>query len=119
MQSAEEILKEKLSKRVLSNKTTREGMLACFIVTLMKYRSLKGIPSPEEEMRIEDDGEAGCELGQPVSILTPAVIARPRRRRTAAASPPRRWGRPRSGTSGGTQPLNISGIRASRCSWVA
>ena len=51
MQSAEEILKEKLSKRVLSNKTTREGMLACFIVTLMKYRTLKGIPSPEEEVR--------------------------------------------------------------------
>ncbi|MBI5406192.1 MAG: hypothetical protein HZA18_00675 [Nitrospirae bacterium] len=51
MQSAEEILQEKLSKRVLSNKTTREGMLACFIVTLMKYCSLKGLPSPEEEVR--------------------------------------------------------------------
>lgn len=51
MQSAEEILKEKLSKRVLSNKTTREGMLACFIVTLMKYFSMKDIPSSEEEVR--------------------------------------------------------------------
>ena len=51
MQSAEEILKEKLSKRVLSNKTTREGMLACFIVTMMRYLSLKGIPSSEEEVR--------------------------------------------------------------------
>ena len=39
MEPAEEILKEKLSKRVLSNKTTREGMLACLIVTMMKYLS--------------------------------------------------------------------------------
>ena len=57
MQSAEAILQEKLSKRVLSNKTTREGMLACFIVTMMRYLSLKGIPSSEEEVRksIYDD----------------------------------------------------------------
>lgn len=51
MQSSEEILKEKLSKRVLSNKTTREGMLACFVVTMMKYLSLKGIHSTEDEVR--------------------------------------------------------------------
>lgn len=51
MQSAEEILKEKLSKRILSNKTTREGMLACLIVTMLKYLSKKGINSSEEEVR--------------------------------------------------------------------
>ena len=61
MQSAEAILQEKLSKRVLSNKTTREGMLACFIVTMMKYLSMKGIPSSEEEVRktiYDDSNEA-------------------------------------------------------------
>lgn len=51
MESAEEILKEKLSKRILSNKTTREGMLACFIVTMMRYLSMKGVNPSEEEVR--------------------------------------------------------------------
>ena len=51
MESAEDILKEKLSKRVLSNKTTREGMLACFVVTMMRYLSRKGIHSSEDEVR--------------------------------------------------------------------
>lgn len=51
METAEEILKEKLSKRVLSNKTTREGMLACIIVTMMKYLSSKDINSSEDEVR--------------------------------------------------------------------
>lgn len=51
MQSAEEILKEKLSKRVLSNKTTREGMLACFILTMMKYLSKKSTNPQEDEVR--------------------------------------------------------------------
>ncbi len=51
MEPAEEILKEKLSKRVLSNKTTREGMLACLIVTMMKYLSAKGMNSSEDEVR--------------------------------------------------------------------
>lgn len=51
MESAEKILQEKLSKRVLSNKTTREGMLASFIVTMMKYLSSKGINPDEDEVR--------------------------------------------------------------------
>lgn len=51
MRSAEEILREKLSKRVLSNKTTREGMLACFILTMMKYYSMKGMNKSEDEVR--------------------------------------------------------------------
>lgn len=51
MESAEEILKEKLSKRVLSNKTTREGMLACFILTMMKSLSKQGANPSEEEVR--------------------------------------------------------------------
>lgn len=51
MESAEDILKEKLSKRVLSNKTTREGMLACFILTMMKYLSKKGVNPQEDEVR--------------------------------------------------------------------
>ncbi|OGW44074.1 MAG: hypothetical protein A2132_06990 [Nitrospirae bacterium RBG_16_43_11] len=51
MESCEDILKEKLSKRVLSNKTTREGMLACFVVTMMKYLSKKGISKPEDTVR--------------------------------------------------------------------
>ena len=51
MESAEDILKEKLSKRVLSNKTTREGMLACFIVTMMRYLSKKGANPSEDEVR--------------------------------------------------------------------
>lgn len=51
MQAAEEILREKLSKRVLSNKTTREGMLACFIVTMKRYLAKKGINHTEEDVR--------------------------------------------------------------------
>jgi hypothetical protein len=51
MQSAEEILQEKLSKRVLSNKTTREGLLACMIVTVQKYLSKSSRPLDEEEIR--------------------------------------------------------------------
>lgn len=51
MELAADILKEKLSKRVLSNKTTREGMLACFIVTMMNYLSAKGKNPSEDEVR--------------------------------------------------------------------
>ena len=51
MQSAEEILQEKLSKRVLSNKTTREGLLACMIVTVQKYLASVSRPASEEEIR--------------------------------------------------------------------
>ncbi|HBI24776.1 MAG TPA: hypothetical protein DDX84_11395 [Nitrospiraceae bacterium] len=51
MQPAKEILREKLSKRVLSNKTTREGMLASFIVTMMKYYTRKGTNPSEDEVR--------------------------------------------------------------------
>jgi len=51
MQSAEEILKEKLSKRVLSNKATREGVLACFVSTLSEYLADRGHPETEEEVR--------------------------------------------------------------------
>src|SRR3972149_2333248 len=50
MQSAEEILQEKLAKRVLSNKTTREGLLACMIVTVQKYLAASR-PAGEEEIR--------------------------------------------------------------------
>jgi len=51
MESAAEILKEKLSKRVLSNKTTREGMLASFVLMMMKYLSLQGTDPSEEVVR--------------------------------------------------------------------
>jgi hypothetical protein len=51
MQSAEEILQEKLSKRVLSNKTTREGLLSCMVVTVMRYLSAQGRPEAEEAIR--------------------------------------------------------------------
>lgn len=51
MQSAQEILEEKLSKRVLSNKTTREGLIACMIVTLQKYGASTSKPFSEEEVR--------------------------------------------------------------------
>ena len=51
MESCEDILKEKLTKRVLSNKTTREGMLACLVVTWMKYLSMKGASKPEDTVR--------------------------------------------------------------------
>ncbi len=51
MRPSEEILKEKLSKRVLSNKTTREGMLSCFVVTMMRYLSFKGFNPSEDEVR--------------------------------------------------------------------
>ncbi|MBI5192879.1 MAG: hypothetical protein HZA08_05495 [Nitrospirae bacterium] len=51
MELAADILKEKLSKRVLSNKTTREGMLACFIVTMMNYLSAKGKKPSEDDVR--------------------------------------------------------------------
>lgn len=51
MELAADILKEKLSKRVLSNKTTREGMLACFIVTMMNYLSAKGENPSEDDVR--------------------------------------------------------------------
>jgi hypothetical protein len=53
MQSAEEILQEKLSKKVLSNKTTREGLLACMIVTLQKYMSGISRTVSEEEIRLK------------------------------------------------------------------
>ncbi len=51
MQSAAEILQEKLSKRVLSNKTTREGLIACMIVTVRKYLEGLSRPAPEMEVR--------------------------------------------------------------------
>ncbi len=66
MESCEDILKEKLAKRVLSNKTTREGMLACFVVTMMKYLSMKGITRPEDTVRktiYDYAGEAFSSIG--------------------------------------------------------
>ena len=66
MQPAAEVLKEKLSKRVLSNKTTREGMLACFVVTMIKYLSLKGDAVSEEKVRkavYDYAGEAFTSIG--------------------------------------------------------
>lgn len=66
MEACEDILKEKLSKRVLSNKTTREGLLACFVVTWMKYLSMKGTPQPEDTVRktiYDYAGEAFTAIG--------------------------------------------------------
>jgi len=66
MEACEDILKEKLSKRVLSNKTTREGMLACLVVTWMKYLDLKGTPQPEDNVRktvYDYAGEAFTSIG--------------------------------------------------------
>ena len=66
MEACEDILKEKLSKRVLSNKTTREGLLACFVVTWMKYLSMKGAPQPEDTVRktvYDYAGEAFTSIG--------------------------------------------------------
>jgi len=66
MESCEDILKEKLSKRVLSNKTTREGMLACLVVTWMKYLSMKGASKPEDTVRkaiYDYAGEAFTSIG--------------------------------------------------------
>lgn len=66
MEACEDILKEKLSRRVLSNKTTREGMLACLVVTQMKYLSLKGTPQAEDTVRkaiYDFAGEAFASIG--------------------------------------------------------
>ncbi len=66
MDSCEDILKEKLTKRVLSNKTTREGMLSCLVVTWMKYLFLKGAPQPEDVVRktiYDYAGEAFASIG--------------------------------------------------------
>ena len=66
MEACEDILNEKLSKRVLSNKTTREGMLACLVVTWMKYLTMKGTPQPEDTVRktvYDYAGEAFLSIG--------------------------------------------------------
>ncbi|MCC7202718.1 MAG: hypothetical protein IT393_08695 [Nitrospirae bacterium] len=66
MEACEDILKEKLSKRVLSNKTTREGMLACLVVTRMKFLALRGTPQPEDSVRkavYDYAGEAFTSIG--------------------------------------------------------
>lgn len=50
MKPASEILQEKLSKKWLSNKAVRDGMVACFIKTLQEHDKRSGQNRSEAEI---------------------------------------------------------------------
>jgi hypothetical protein len=60
MKSAVEILEEKLSKKWLSNKAVRDGMMACYIKTFQEHDKKSGKARTEAEINkiVHDVAEA-------------------------------------------------------------
>ncbi len=73
MKPAVEILQEKLSKRWLSNKAVRDGMIACFIKTFQAYDQKIGRVRSEPEVNrvVHDVAEvAFAEIGVGFEVPT-------------------------------------------------
>ena len=79
MKSAVEILEEKLSKKWLSNKAVRDGMMACFIKTFQEHDKKSGKVRTEAEINkiVHDVGETIFqELGVGFEVPTKEELIR-------------------------------------------